>query len=182
MELKTADIWQEHHSEIFFFVLKRVKNTDATNDIVQNTFLKVHTNLKTVKDVSKLKAWIFQIARNEIINFHNNNNKATDLAKIELDVFTQNSYNNLCCFDKFVNELSEKYRTVIVLVFWDGKKLLEVAQELDLSLANVKARIRRGKEMLKENFQTCCKFNLDKNGKLVGEPNCASCNQILRPV
>jgi len=178
MELKTVDIWKEHYSEIFFFVLKRVKNTDATNDIIQNTFLKIHTHLKAVKDVSKLKAWIFQIARNEIINFHNNNSKTNNLAKIELEVLTQNPYNNLCCFDKFINELSEKYRTVIVLVFFDGKKLLDVAQELELSLANVKARIRRGKEMLKENFQKCCKFNLDKNGKLVGEPNCVRCNQI----
>lgn len=178
MELKTIDIWNEHHTEIFFFVLKRVKNTDSTNDIIQNIFLKIHNNLETVKHVCKIKPWIFQIARNEIINFYNNSSKAKNSSSLEFDWLTQSQYSSLCCFDKFVNELSEKYRTVIILVYFDGKKLLEVAQELELSLANVKARIRRGKKMLKENFQKCCKFNIDKKGKLVGESNCVRCNQV----
>lgn len=178
MKLKTADIWNEHYAEIFLFVLKRVKNTDSTNDIIQNTFLKIHSNLKTVKQVSKIKSWVFQIARNEIINFYNDNSKSKSSADLELDWLTQSQYSSLCCFDKFVNELSEKYRAVIVLVFFDGKKLLEVAQELELSLANVKARIRRGKKMLKVNFQKCCKFNIDENDRLIGESNCIRCNQV----
>ncbi len=178
MKLKTVDIWNEHYTEIFFFVLKRVKNTDSTHDIIQNTFLKIHNNLKTVKQTSKVKSWVFQIARNEIINFYNSSTKVKDSSNVTSDWLTEGQYNSLCCFDKFVNELPDKYRTVIILVYFEGKKLLEVTKELELSLANVKARVRRGKEMLKENFRKCCKYNVDENGKLVGESNCVRCNQM----
>jgi RNA polymerase sigma-70 factor (ECF subfamily) len=178
MELKTDDIWKEYYTEIFFFILKRVKNKDSTNEIIQNSFIKIHNNLKKIRHVSKIKPWVFQIARNEIINFYNQNNKDKKNSNLEFNLTDQSQYINLCCFDKFVNELPEKYKAAICLIYFDGKKISEAAKELEISLANAKARIRRGKDVLKENFTKCCKFSIDKNGKLMGESNCIVCDEI----
>lgn len=81
-----------------------------------------------------------------------------------------------CCFDNFINELPLIYKEPIELVYIKGKKQQQVAEILDISLANVKARIRRAKGILKKNFSECCKYEFDKNGSLIGEADCSKCN------
>lgn len=173
--METQKIWNKFGDELYFFILKKVKDKNATNDIFQNTFLKIHDKLSSLKKEEKVKAWIFQIARNEIVNhFHKeaiyieqlNTNNEIPLPK----------YQHTCCFDKFINELPEIYREVIELVYIKAYKQKDVASKLGISLENVKARIRRAKIILKKNFRDCCKYEFDKNGNLTGESNCAICN------
>lgn len=178
MKPKTVDIWNEYYTEVFFFVLKRVKSKDDANEVIQNSFIRIHSNLHTVRQVSKIRSWIFQVVRNELVNFYNQNKKTIAFLGLEPGLWTQRQPDDLCCFDRFVNELPEKYKDVVIQVYFEGKKLSEAAKELEISLSNVKARVRRGKSMLKERFKNCCKFGIDKNGKLTGDPNCAVCGQV----
>ena len=179
MKLETADIWNEYYPEVFFFILKRVKCRDAANEIIQNSFVKIHRKLHTLRQVSRKRAWVFQIARNEIINFYHQQKKTRVSPGLEPGVWDRRGqFEGLCCFDRFVNELPGKYKSVIFLVYFEGKKFSQVAEELKISLANVKARARRGKNMLKERFRECCQFNMDVNGKLVGESNCSVCDPV----
>ncbi len=174
LNMETQKIWNWFNEQIYFFILKRVKNKNAANDIFQNTFLKIHRNLNQVNEEEKIKAWVFQIARNEIANYFNQEAKYKEI----LDPDQKNAvpeYQHICCFDKFINNLPETYKDVIEQVYINGKKQSEVAKEMDISLANVKARIRRAKTILKKNFNECCKYEFDEKGNLIGEPNCASC-------
>ena len=66
-----------------------------------------------------------------------------------------------------------KYKLVIDYI--EGKKQKEVAALTGLTLENVKVRIKRAKMILKKNFTECCKYQLDEQGNLTGEPNCAVC-------
>ncbi|MFD1163481.1 sigma-70 family RNA polymerase sigma factor [Hwangdonia seohaensis] len=172
--METQNIWNNFSDELYFFILKKVKNKEVTNDVFQNTFLKIHTNLPKLKKEEKVKAWVFQIARNEIYNhFNKESSDATKLDAIK-DIDLQ-QYEQICCFDNFINDLPEIYKQVIELIYLQGKKQKDVAQALDISLENVKARVKRAKGILKNKFNQCCKFELDKNGKLIGESNCAIC-------
>lgn len=175
MTLQTKTIWETYNTELYFFVLKKVKDTDKANDIVQNSFLKIHKNLDQLKDDSKIKQWIFQIARNEILNYYNQS-KVREIEYSFENEFLEQQYNTICCFDRFVGELPKKYKEVIHSVYFKGRKLSETASELDISLANVKARVRRGKKMLSEKLMNCCKFDQGDDGKLKGEPNCNICD------
>lgn len=174
LNMETQKIWNCFNDEIYFFILKKVKNKNAANDIFQNSFLKIHRNLHQVKEEEKIKAWVFQIARNEITNYFNQETKFKDISDPKLES-NPLDYQHICCFDKFINNLPDTYKEVIEMVYIVGKKQTETAAELNISLANVKARIRRGKAILKKNFNECCKYEFDKQGNLVGEPNCASC-------
>ncbi|WP_418603019.1 sigma-70 family RNA polymerase sigma factor [Hwangdonia sp.] len=172
--METQNIWNNFSDELYFFILKKVKNKEVTNDVFQNAFLKIHTNLPKLKKEEKVKAWVFQIARNEINNhFNKESSDATKLGAVK-DIDLQ-QYEHICCFDKFINDLPEIYKQVIELIYIRGKKQKDVAQALDISLENVKARVKRAKGILKNKFNQCCKFELDKNGKLIGESNCAIC-------
>lgn len=171
--MSTQEIWQEYNQEIYFFILKKVQNKAAANDILQNTFLKIHGHLLQLQDQDKLKAWIFQITRNEITNHFNLESRYVE--EVNPGEGLPGEYENICCFDNFINELPEIYKEPIELVYLQGKKQKETSELLEISLANVKARIRRGKAILQKKFNECCNYQFDKNGKLTGQPNCPRC-------
>lgn len=173
MKLSTAQIWEEFYTDLYFFTLKRVRNRDIASEILQNSFLKIHKNLTTLKKESKVKPWVFQITRNEIANFYNED-AGKELA-IPVDAADTTS---LCCFDRFIDELPQSYQDVVIPVYFQGKKQVDVAHSLGITLPNVKARLRRAKALLKERFRSCCNYQIDSSGLLIGEPECTRCDAV----
>lgn len=169
--MDSREIYQKYYSALYFFILKRVKNEVATQDILQTTFLKIHEKKHQLKDVTKLKAWVFQIARNEIIN-HFNDLDTQPLNEVPAEMVAETA----CCLDRFIEELPTPYQIVVTLVYLEGKNQQEAAELLGLTLAAIKARIRRAKEILKEQFIVCCKYQLNDKNQLVGEPDCEVCD------
>ncbi|MEM6516737.1 MAG: sigma-70 family RNA polymerase sigma factor [Bacteroidota bacterium] len=173
--MKTIEVWNNFNDELYFFILKKVKDKNVANDIFQNTFLKIHTNVSKLKDEKKVRSWIYQIARNETVNYLNNqlryiNEIKTDTANALTD------FSNICCFDKLIDELPKMYKDVIEMAFVKGIKQKDIAEKLGISLENVKVRVGRGKELLKTKFRECCNYQLDSNNKLTGDPDCAACS------
>ena len=177
MDLTTERIWQEQGTALYLFILKRTNDAMVAEDVLQNTFLKIHEHLHGLKDTSKAKAWSFQIARNELANYYKGN-PATVAMNASGDLEEPPLMDDFCCFERFLDELPESYKKVIQLVYLEGKTNPQAAYELHLSLANVKARVRRAKNILKQRFQECCHFKLNNSGKLVGVPQCIVCNTI----
>ncbi len=172
--MQTQKIWESFNEELYFFILKKVKDRDVTNDVFQNTFLKIHKNISKLKKEEKAKAWVFQIARNEIINHFNKESVYSNNLDTNKETLLQ-KYEYVCCFDKFIDELPKIYKQVIELIYIKGKKQKDTAEELNISLENVKARVKRAKEILKQRFNECCKYEFNKQGKLFGESNCSVC-------
>ena len=172
--METQKIWNSFNEELYFFILKKVKDRDITNDVFQNTFLKIHKNISKLKNEEKAKAWVFQIARNEINNHFNKESVYSNNLDTNKETLLQ-KYEHVCCFDKFIDELPKIYKQVIELIYIKGKKQKDTAEELNISLENVKARVKRAKEILKQRFNECCKYEFNKQGKLFGEPNCSVC-------
>lgn len=172
--METQKIWNNFSDEIYFFILKKVRNKQAANDVFQNSFFKIHKNLEQVKTPESIKAWVFQIVRNEITNYFSQESKYVEQRHNRNPGIPEN-YEYICCFDRFIDDLPEHYKEVIKLVYIRGIKQTDTAKQLDLSLANVKARIRRAKTILKRNFKECCHYEWDEDGKLIGEPNCSKC-------
>lgn len=172
--MQTQEVYHTYGDKLYFFILKRVKDKEVANDILQNSFVKIHKNLPRLKNPENIKAWTFQIARNEVANYFDTESKyvaQNDDSKLTDETFI----GDCCCFDRFMNELPEPYKEVIEQVYVNGSKQHLAAKSLGLSLANVKARIRRAKEILKEQFIGCCNYKLNERGKLVGEADCARC-------
>jgi len=172
--METQEIWNAFNDDLYFFILKQVKSKNVANDVFQNTFLKIHKNRLKLREEEKVKAWIFQIARNEIVNYFNAESTYVERSNTSSEAIPQ-AFQFVCCFDKMINELPDIYREAIDLVYIKGYKQKDAAQALGISLENTKARIRRGKEILKTKFRECCKYDVDQDGKLRGEADCSSC-------
>ena len=175
LNLNTERIWSAYGTALYFFILKRVRDAVAAQDVLQNTFVKIHLHLEGLKDPGKARSWAFQIARNELADHFKGRADTVLLKDLELSEGFVGK-DDFCCFERFLKELPENYRAVVHLVYLEGKTNLEAADQLGLSLPNVKARIRSAKKILKQRFQECCLYRINKSGKLVGEPNCAVCD------
>jgi RNA polymerase sigma factor (sigma-70 family) len=57
-------IYDQHYNRVRKFILAYVKDEWVADDLIQETFIKVQKNLKSVKDPAKLSSWIFRIAYN----------------------------------------------------------------------------------------------------------------------
>lgn len=172
--MDTLEIWRAHSEEIYFFILKRVKDSAVANDILQNTFYKVHKYRGHIDNLNKIRPWIFQISRNETTDYFKREARYT-VPLSNKDEKEHSSYKDICCFDRFIEELPAHYKSVIQMVYIDGKTQTETAKLLKISLTNVKARIRRSKSILKQKFKECCNYEIDRNGMLTGEADCARC-------
>lgn len=173
--MKTQDVIEQFGDELFFFILKKVKDKEVANDVFQNTFLKIHEKRYQLKNEGKLKSWVFQIARNEMNNYFTSTTFYTDDFK-EKETLLAEDFVHICCLDKMINQLPNTYQDAIKLAYIKGKKQNEIAEILHISNANVKARIRRGKAILKQNLHDCCQYEIDEKGRLRGESHCTKCD------
>ncbi|MEM1327610.1 MAG: sigma-70 family RNA polymerase sigma factor [Bacteroidota bacterium] len=167
------EVWKVYKEEMYFFILKQLKDENATDEVLQNAFLKICLYADGLKEQGKMKAWIFQIVRNEVVNHVHQDSKYNRITQTVPS--TADVYQDVCCLDRLIEQLPPTYRETIKLLYFEGKKQHEVANLLNISLANVKARTRRGKSILKDSLQDCCHYEVNKDSKLVGEADCACC-------
>ena len=126
------------HDNVYHFILKRVKNEADASDILQDVFVKIHLKKGSLKDESKIQAWIYQISRNAINDFFRVSGRDGDQPVPELedqDVGFYGKQEMFCCLHPFIEELPEKYKDAIKLADVDGKKQQEVADILNISLS-----------------------------------------------
>ena len=72
-------LWQEHKNELRSFILKRVKDQDFTNDILQDVLMKVNNFCISKSGVRNIRSWLFQIAQNTITDQYRKQSKFIDL-------------------------------------------------------------------------------------------------------
>ena len=120
---------------------------------------------------------MFQITRNEIADYYKDETRYMEIQNKQKQGLVD-VYEDVCCLNFFMNNLPSPYKEAIALVYVEGLKQYEAAEKLGISIANMKARVRRGKTMLAVKLKRCCRYEIDENGKLVGEANCARCNSM----
>src|SRR5512142_1133999 len=62
----TERLWTEFHARLRRFVVSRLHDEHAADDSVQDVFLKAHKSIGSLRDETKIGAWLYTIARNAI--------------------------------------------------------------------------------------------------------------------
>ena len=169
MDTNVEKIWKQFNQKLKRFILKRVKDNDTSNDILQEVFIKINENIHSLKDDKKLDKWIYQITRNVIID-HYRKTKWTDPLDIciEEETLPKEAHIKLSrCILPFINQLSVKDREILVLTDIEKIGQKELAEYLGLSYSGAKSRVQRARSKLKDLFQQCCTIEYDKYGTII---------------
>lgn len=137
-------------------------NRSYTNDVIQDTFLSVFTNLGKSYNASKgpFKGWVRKIAINHCLKRNQKNRKETmeeldevnvKNMKINPDVFYKLSQDELV---KVVRSIPESYREVFTLYAIEGYQHKEIAKLLQISAEVSRKKLSKARTWLKQKFVT----------------------------
>jgi len=181
--MTTKKAWDTYSADIKHFILSKVKNEAIADDILQDTFIKVHTKLHTLKENAKLKPWLFSVARYTILDYFRSLSQDIDLDIPNQDVDyneDDSSHTEKDCLRGILINLPKKYRDPIFLFDIMGLKQKDIAARLELPLPTIKSQIQRGRKLIAQGFMDCCGYIMNKKGYLIGElqdkEDCKICN------
>jgi len=166
-------IWEEFSNVLRGFIFGQVRNETVTDDILQEVFVKIITNIEKLKDKTKLRAWLYQITRNTIIDYYRHHKTevltpeyAGDIAAEE-EIEAQFSEDLDPCIKALMERLPDKYKAAIELTEFEGLTQKEMGDKLGLSLAGAKSRAQRAREKLRQLLFECCTFEIDRRGNIL---------------
>lgn len=124
------------------------KDHEDTDDILQNTFIKIYRNIEKFKGESQLYSWMYRIATNETITFLNLKAKRLQIDSIELqshlidnlesDVYFEGSAIQLK-LQRAIATLPQKQQQVFNMKYFEELKYREMAEILETSEGALKA-------------------------------------------
>jgi len=168
--ISTQQVWESLSGRVGAFIRSRVGDEHATQDLVQETFLRIHDRLDTLTDDQRLAPWVFQIARHLVADHFRRRRPTAPLDRDPEGPSAEPDNLNdvvLSWIPALIDALPERYREVVRLYEIEGLGQAAIAERLGLSLTAVKSRVRRGREKLKEALHACCVFDLDRHGNVL---------------
>ena len=150
--------------DVFSFVMKKVKDENDADEITVNVFSKVLNKLDLYDPNFQFKTWILTIAQNTVIDFwrrkKRENEDSTDNFDDFKDQFARSPEELLISEEDqkqilaVIESLERNYQDIIRLRFFEEKSIKEIAEELNLTVANTKVRIMRAKKVLSALLNT----------------------------
>ncbi len=173
------EIYDIHYQPVRRFISKLVGDTWVVDDLTQDTFIKVQQNLSGLKDPSKLKPWIYRIARNRCLDhfrsgaIQNENHELKDGLKVSIEplaqIHVEQQQMSKCVQDK-IHLLPESLRVVLALADTMDFTHQEIADILDINIGNAKVRLHRARKAFKEILEQECSFEQDERSVMVCLP------------
>lgn len=139
---------QDYKERLYWHIRKIVLDHEDANDVIQNTFIKIHLNIDKFKGDSSLFTWMYRIATNESINFINSKSSKMGLQNQEwieskAEGLKADSYFDgdeaALILQKLVAKLPEKQRIVFNMKYFDGMSYQTISEILGTSEGALKA-------------------------------------------
>lgn len=148
---------------------RMLNNQHDSEDIVQETFMRVYLNLNQYDDTQKFSTWIYRIGKNLCIDLLRKKKDVRSLDSGLGDEKERTFYDKLTSDEigpenrvllnefqdqlrKVIDKLSDKYKTIVTLYYLNELTLEEISETLGLPVTTVKTRLYRGREQLRKKW------------------------------
>ena len=164
-ETAFASLISKYQRQIHTYALRRIGDFHIAEDITQETFLRVHQNLKTLNDPTQFTNWLYVIVNNLCIAWHRKNRLQTqlleesDIPGIETEAYSQyvateqaktSADTQRDLVEKLLAKLKEGDREVIALHYFEEMTSSEIGTYLGVSENTIKSRLQRARQRLKK--------------------------------
>lgn len=162
---------RRNNQKLYRIIRGYISEEEEIEDIMQDTYVKAFTKLYQFKAESTFSTWLIRIGINQSLArikekgklYHlteSSNHQPTNSILEIPDASQQNPQDKMInmeakqILENAIDALDLKYRSVYMMKEVEEMSLKEIALVLDITLANVKVRLHRAKEMLKNNLYT----------------------------
>lgn len=149
-------IYSTYKKQMYYTANNILKDSHLAEDAVHNAFLRIINNLEKIEDINshKTKGLIVIIVKNVSIDIYRKNKKERDNTIFIDDLDDINGYdeinkNEIGDLEIAISKLPENYKQVFLLKFSHELTDNEISEILDIKSDNVRKRISRGREKLK---------------------------------
>ena len=162
---KFEEIVNQYQRDLVNFHYRFVGNRPEAEDLAQDTFIKAYKKFDTLKEPGKLKSWLFQIARNTVIDsFRKNKNKAFAMDSAILENIPETAsvdYQSRVAqmevskeLEHCIAQLVKEDRAIIKLLYYEGFSYKDIGELLHMNQNTLKSRLHRARKILLEAIQT----------------------------
>ncbi|GAA3405823.1 RNA polymerase sigma factor SigW [Paenibacillus hodogayensis] len=163
------ELIHRYRDKLHMLAYRMLHNQHDSEDIVQETFVRVYLNLNQYDEKQQFSTWIYRIGKNLCIDLlrkkkdvhsldtgFNNDQERTFYDKLKSDEISPESRVLSNEFQdqlrKVIDKMSEKYRTIVTLYYLNELTLEEISEQLGLPVTTVKTRLYRGREQLRKKW------------------------------
>lgn len=173
------EILMRRHNELLFRTIRSYYSEDSdVEDIMQDAYIKAYEKLYQFKNESAFSTWLVRIGINEALQrkrkqkYHRTTDITQESGILQIaDTSIMNPENNTiykestAFIEKAVDTLPPKYKIIFLLREVEGMEISEISASLDLTISNVKVRLFRARNMIKDNiFKTTNTTNIFEFG------------------
>lgn len=171
MRKNTQELWTLFADSLRRFIYSKVKNDALADDLLQETFIRIHSKIDTLQDDTRVQAWVYQIARNIVYDHYRKSNpeSVTEMPEVEdpnsePDEAMSNTVRDMVLF---MEDLPEQDCQALCRVEFEGMSIGEFAENAGISYTAAKSRVARARYKLSDLLMNCCHYEFDKYGTVI---------------
>ncbi len=151
--------YELYSDDIFRYCYFQTSNREVALDISQDTFTKTWQYIAEGKEIENLRAFLYRVAKNAIIDWRRKKKSSSLDALLEEGFDYGEDYDEMeqkeNSFEADVAkealfDLKDSYKEVLTMRYIDGLSVKEIAEKLDSTENNISVRIHRGLQKLNE--------------------------------
>lgn len=167
--------WEKHETELRHWLEHQLHDQDRAADVLHDLFLKVVSQGRAFCDIENPRAWLFQVARNSLIDLYRHQQRLSPLSDTDPSCLSVSE--SECaeiaavdalseCLPRVLSELDPSDATIIKSCDIEGMHLQTFADLHHLSLTATKSRIQRARKKLREQLICQCQVRTDETGSV----------------
>ena len=160
MDKQSADkIITEYYKKLYGFALSKISNIDKAEELASQITLEVYSSLLRLDEIENVNGYIYRIACNVYAKFIAEAKESAHLGleQVNIPVGVDHAKDIIdsetaVALRREISYLSNTQRKIVVMHFYENKKLAEIAKKLSVPLGTVKWHLYEAKSSLKEGI------------------------------
>lgn len=159
-ERAQLEVYQRYHLAMYHSALRIVRNPVDAEDLMHEGFLTAFEKLDQYKGENKFGGWLKQIVLRKAFNFVKQKEKTIryNINEAVLPTTTEEKTEDdkvqIKRLQQALNQLKDRYRNVLILMYFEGYDYEEISSILNLSYGNCRTLVSRAKDQLKQKMMS----------------------------
>ena len=150
-------IYTEYRDRVMGYIYARLRSRADAEDLCQDVFEKINMKLESFDSgKASISTWIYSITRNSVIDFYRRSHPHEE---IDENMAQDGAVDDNLLNDETLEELAEaleklpaELREIVVLRYYDGMPLTEIAKKMNMSYGMIKLRHNSALELIRRSM------------------------------